>query len=327
MIRTHQLYHQFGTTPCLKGLNLEVEAGSILGFLGPNGAGKTTTIRILTGLLRPTQGWASVNGVRVDQNLNALRQILGYLPEEAPAYPEMRIQDFLDFVAGLKGLTPREIKKSVEQVLHEVDLHKDRLRLIGNISKGMRRRVGLAQALLGKPKVLILDEPTDGLDPAQIALVRDLICNLKGKCTVFFSTHILPNVIETCTHVAILSRGYLISQGTIAEIESSKNSVLEITCNAGNYPANPLKNAAEAKGFRVVHSEKTPHGWLVQLQVNDDLLSNRASIMRSLMDEGLELQEFKLLRPSLEDIFLQAISAPEGQASLESTSAKQEVVA
>lgn len=312
MIKTHDLSHQFGTTPCLRNINLEVEAGSILGFLGPNGAGKTTTIRVLTGLLRPTQGWASVNGVRVDQDLNALRKILGYLPEEAPAYPEMRIQDFLVFVAGLKEIPAREISRSVDKVLAEVDLAKDRRRLIGNISKGMRRRVGLAQALLGNPKVLILDEPTDGLDPAQIALVRDLICSLKGKCTVFFSTHILPNVIETCTHACILSRGQLISQGTIAEIESSRKPVLEVSCNLGDFTENPMVEFLKTKNLNSIQTAKRANSWMVQVEADDELLRNRSAFLQACLAHGVEVQEFKLLRPSLEEIFLKAISNPEG---------------
>lgn len=317
MIKTHALSHTFGSTPCLKNVNLDVEQGSILGFLGPNGAGKTTTIRVLTGLLRPTQGWASVNGIRVDQDLNALRKILGYLPEEAPAYPEMRIEEFLGFVAGLKELPAKEIRRNVEQTLDQVDLLKDRRRIIGNISKGMRRRVGLAQALLGNPKVLILDEPTDGLDPAQIALVRELICSLKEKCTVFFSTHILPNVIETCSHVAILSQGRLISQGTIAEIESSRQPVLELSCARGMHNENPLVGLLKSKGLTPTKQFSTATSWVVHVAYYFETHDWRNDLLRSCLDQGLEMQEMKILRPSLEEIFLKAISSSDSGNSTE----------
>lgn len=312
MIETHQLNHVFGTTPCLHDLNLHVPEGSVLGFLGPNGAGKTTTIRVLTGLLRPTSGYATIGGFRVDSQLDQVRQMIGFLPEEAPAFGEMRLAAFLRYIAGLKNIPGKKIKSEVERVLELVDLLKDQQRLVGNISKGMRRRLGIAQALLGNPKVLILDEPTDGLDPTQIATTRDLIKSLKGNTTVFFSTHILPNVVQTCSHVAILARGKMLFQGSMEEVEKQNPPKLVWRVQRSNEPRNPLKSFFESKQLNSLQYGESSQYWEAELGGGLPSAQDQNGLLRGMLDSGLLVREVFLQQPSLEDIFLSAVSLSVG---------------
>ena len=218
MIQVNRLTKYYGPTRALDGLSFDVPEGEILGFLGPNGAGKTTTMRILTGLAMPSGGTARVGGFDVSRQYRNVHRLLGYLPEEAPLYGEMTVRSYLRFVAGMKLAGRRDGNYQVDRAMEETGLLKVDRRLVGNLSKGMRQRVGLAQALLGDPRVLVLDEPTVGLDPSQISEIRQLIRSMKGRRTVILSTHILPEVAMTCTRVVILNQGRIVTQGPLAEI-------------------------------------------------------------------------------------------------------------
>ena len=215
MIEVSGLTKRYRDLVAVDGLSFTVGKGEIVGFLGPNGAGKSTTMRILTGFLPATSGVAKVAGFDVfEEPLEAKRRV-GYLPEQPPLHPDMTVRGYLGYVAGLKKLPRGRVKGEVERVAHAVAVEQVMDRVIGNLSKGFRQRVGLAQALLGDPEVLVLDEPTVGLDPLQIREVRALVKGLAGKHTVILSTHILPEVAMTCEKVLVVNRGRLVDYDTL----------------------------------------------------------------------------------------------------------------
>ncbi len=226
-IEAFQLEKQYGLNTALHGVSFQVPEGEVVGFLGPNGAGKTTTMRILTGYYLPTKGDAKIAGYSVTSQIDEVRKRIGYLPETPPLYPEMTVGSFLEFVLELKGVKKTERKENLDWALQSCGLTEKRKHVIGTLSKGYRQRVGLAQAIVHKPSVIILDEPTVGLDPLQIQEVRKLIQSFKGKHTVLLSTHILSEVTASCQRAVIIHRGRIIHQQTISDL-SDKQSLEEL---------------------------------------------------------------------------------------------------
>jgi ABC-2 type transport system ATP-binding protein len=220
MIEVQHLTKRYRDRVAVEDLTFQVEEGEILGFLGPNGAGKSTTMKILTGFLPPSEGTARVGGFDVFEQPLEVKRRIGYLPETPPLYPEMTVRGYLKFVASLKGLPGRGLKAEVERVAGLTGVTHVLERVIQNLSKGYKQRVGIAQALLGSPPVLILDEPTEGLDPTQRAEVRALIKGLAGKHTVILSTHILPEVTMTCEKVLIINQGRIVAYDEIRKLAS-----------------------------------------------------------------------------------------------------------
>ncbi|MBZ4422520.1 ABC transporter ATP-binding protein [Myxococcus sp. RHSTA-1-4] len=220
MIEVQHLTKRYRDRVAVEDLTFSVEEGEILGFLGPNGAGKSTTMKILTGFLPPSSGTARVGGFDVFEQPLEVKRRIGYLPETPPLYPEMTVRGYLKFVASLKGLPGRGLKAEVERVAGLTGVTHVLDRVIQNLSKGYKQRVGIAQALLGSPPVLILDEPTEGLDPTQRAEVRALIKSLAGKHTVILSTHILPEVTMTCEKVLIINQGKIVAYDEIRKLAS-----------------------------------------------------------------------------------------------------------
>ncbi|MFM8364216.1 MAG: ABC transporter ATP-binding protein, partial [Verrucomicrobiota bacterium] len=207
MIKVENLVKKFGATTAVDGIDFEVGKGEIVGFLGPNGAGKSTTMRMLAGFLPPTSGRATVAGFDVFTESLRAREHIGYMPENVPLYPDMRVGEFLRYRAALKGVPGRRLNERIGDVLELCGLADVRKKIIGRLSKGYRQRVGLADAMVHEPDLLILDEPTIGLDPNQIRLVRDLIRNLRRHHTILLSTHILPEVEALCSRVIIINKG------------------------------------------------------------------------------------------------------------------------
>ncbi len=218
MIEVQHLTKRYRDRVAVEDLTFQVEEGEILGFLGPNGAGKSTTMKILTGFLPPSEGTARVGGFDVFEQPLEVKRRIGYLPETPPLYPEMTVRGYLKFVGSLKGLPGRGLKAEVERVAGLTGVTHVMDRVIQNLSKGYKQRVGIAQALLGSPPVLILDEPTEGLDPTQRAEVRALIKSLAGKHTVILSTHILPEVTVTCEKVLIINQGKIVAYDEIRKL-------------------------------------------------------------------------------------------------------------
>lgn len=224
MIEVRRLSKSYGSFQAVKDISFEVAAGEVVGFLGPNGAGKSTTLRILAGFLGPTSGEVRVAGFSItDQPLEA-RENIGYMPETSPLYPEMRTDEYLRYRAELKGVKGNKRRAAVEEAMRDAGLDGMERVLIGQLSKGYRQRVGLADAIVASPKLLILDEPTAGLDPNQIREVRDLIARLREKHTVLVSTHILSEVEAMCTRGIVIARGELVAEGTIDELRALRRA-------------------------------------------------------------------------------------------------------
>ena len=223
MIEASGLSKSYGDVEAVKSLSFTIGKGEVVGLLGPNGAGKTSTMRMLTSYLPPSAGTAKVAGFDIRRDGEEVRRRIGYLPETPPLYPEMRVREYLFFMARIRGVASRAIRAAVDQVIERCILGEVEKRLCGELSRGFRQRVGLAQALVHKPEVIILDEPTSGLDPAQIISIRKLIRKLEGEHTVVLSTHILPEVSQTCSQAIIISGGRLVVQGPVAELTKKKS--------------------------------------------------------------------------------------------------------
>ena len=228
MIEVKNLVKRYGDHVAVNNLSFTVEEGQIYGFLGPNGAGKSTTMNIITGYLASTEGEVLINGHNILEEPEEAKKCIGYLPEQPPLYPEMTVQEYLDFAAELKGVKKAERKEQVCSAARRTGLEKVLPRLIRSLSKGYRQRVGIAQALLGSPKLIILDEPTVGLDPAQVIEIRKLIRELGQAHTVILSSHILSEVQAVCQQVLILSKGRLAASGSLQELTADGRSLEEV---------------------------------------------------------------------------------------------------
>ena len=303
MIEVENLFKKYGELLAVKDLSFKVEKGKIWGLLGPNAAGKTTTMRILTGYLPATDGKASVAGFDVFQQPNELKKNIGYLPEVLPLYPEMTVHSFLDFVAEIKQTPSSERKDAVEKVIDISGLESVRGRLIKNISRGFKQRVGIAQALIHDPQVLILDEPTIGLDPAQIKEIRQLIKSFKGERTILLSTHLLAEMTQTCDGAVIINEGNLMASGSLEELTASfkeKEGVViklrqhgkEIPSLLGKIPG-VAKISQEAGEFTIE--------WGKGMDLRDE-------ITKLVVDKELGLIEMRPLAMNIEELYLSAIS-------------------
>lgn len=223
MIEVFQLSKSYGDLHAVSELTFQIGKGEVVGLLGLNGAGKTTTMRMLTTYLPPSSGTAKIAGFDIRTQADDVRRSIGYLPETPPLYPELRVREYLTFVAKIKGVTRSEVRSRVEETMERCALAKARDRLCGQLSKGYRQRVGIAQALVHKPPVIILDEPTSGLDPAQIIEIRQLIAELRHEHTVILSTHILQEVSQICSNVIIIAGGKLVTHGPLTELTREKS--------------------------------------------------------------------------------------------------------
>ncbi len=300
MIQVENLSKYFGDTTAIEDVSFTVEKGEVLGFLGPNGAGKTTTMRILTGFLPPNAGTAKVAGFDVFSESLEVRRRIGYLPETVPLYPEMTVRDYLNFVATVRGVERGELKTRVDTAMGECRVEDHADVLIGKLSKGYRQRVGLAQALVHAPEVLILDEPTVGLDPRQIIEVRELIRSLGGERTIILSTHILPEVEQTCQRVLIINEGHIVAEDTpdrlTARLKGGERIHLQV--------APPTDDVAErlrrVEGVTTI--EPLDDGrYEVECALGAD---RRADIARAIVEGGWDLLEMRPVGMSLEEIFL-----------------------
>jgi len=230
MIKVENLTKDYGDRAAIEGLSFEIAKGEIVGFLGPNGAGKTTTMKILTGLMAPSSGSVLIGGVDIFENPVLAKSKIGYLPESPPLYLDMKVSSYLKYVAGLRDVPNSEIDAAVDKALASLNLKDVRARLIGNLSKGFRQRVGIAQAIVSDPEILILDEPTVGLDPKQVAQFRALLNELKGKHTIVISTHILPEVQASCERVIIINNGKIVAKDSLKALsEKSKSGMRRVT--------------------------------------------------------------------------------------------------
>jgi len=316
MIQVQDLTKYYGPTLAINHLNFEVAAGEIVGFLGPNAAGKTTTLKILAGYLAPTAGTARVNGFDcVTESLKA-RASLGYLPENVPLYPDLSVTQFLRFAAAAKKLEPKAETAEINRVVEGCGLEEVRQTLTSSLSKGYRQRLGLAQALLGSPPLLILDEPTIGLDPSQIVEIRQLIKDLAGAHTVILSSHILPEVSQICQRVIIINHGQIIASDSPQNLSRQMSRGRRISLIVGG-PGDAV--AAALAGVPGVQ-EVTRQGEDRYLVETDSDQEVRPALSRLLVEKGWDLLELKAQEFTLEDVFLDLVTE-EGDAEPEAEGA------
>ena len=310
MIKVSQLTKRYARTTAVDQISFEVAKGQIVGFLGPNGAGKTTTMRMLTCFLPPSSGTATVAGFDVLEQPMEVKKRIGYLPETPPIYPEMETSEYLQFVGQLKGLSGVDLTKRIDYVCQRCAISDVKTRLLGKLSKGYRQRVGLAQAIIHNPDVLILDEPTAGLDPKQINETRDLIKDLAGEHTIILSTHILPEVEQTCEQVIIINKGKLVATDSVRNLQAhargaetvlvevaGRNSSLEI-------PSVQIKLEQVAGVSRVLCKEQIDSRAVFEIESKKGSFV-RGDVARAIVESGWDLNELRPSAVSLEEVFLQ----------------------
>ncbi len=310
MIRVKNLVKFYGDFPALKGISFTVKKGEILGFLGPNAAGKTTTMRIITGYLTPTEGEVKVCNYDIFQNPLEVKKRIGYLPENPPLYGEMTVKSFLSFVAEIKGV-PKEVRKRrIEEVMEKTGISSVSHRLISHISRGYQQRTGLASALINDPEVLILDEPTLGLDPKQIREIRELIRNLKGERTVFLSSHILPEVEAVCDRVVIIDQGEIKAEDTPEGLSRRVTKSLRFHLKLKKASENLIKELENLAGIKGVSATK--RGEIVELKIDTTPDKDmREDIYHTVVNGKAVILEFRPVEMSLEDIFLRLTTREE----------------
>jgi len=315
MIQVRQLTKWYGPILALDGIDLDVPAGRIVGFLGPNGAGKTTAIRILTGYMPPSAGRATINGHDVISDSLAVRGSIGYLPENTPLYPEMRTREQLHYFGRLHGLSRADRRRRINELTDRCGLQHIVDRPIGQLSKGNRQRVGLAQALLHDPPVLILDEPTVGLDPAQITAVRGLIRELAGEKTILLSTHILPEAEKTCQEMVIIADGRIIASGTPAELTAQARSGAAVLAEVKAGPDDVRQAINALPGVRQVEVEQRD-GWSVaSITPAADAGDIRATVAELFMNKQWLCRDLRHEIASLEELFIQVTSEANVEAA------------
>ena len=310
MITVKNLTKRYARTVAVDRISFEVQKGQIVGFLGPNGAGKTTTMRILTCFLPPTDGSANVAGFDVLEKPMEVKRRIGYLPETPPLYPEMEVNEYLAFVGQLKGLGGANLAKRVDEVTARCAVADVRTKLISKLSKGYRQRVGLAQAIIHNPDVLILDEPTAGLDPKQIIETRDLIKSLAGDHTIILSTHILPEVEQTCEQVIIINQGKLVATDSVHNLQNRARGVesvmLEVEGRDSALDAQTVQQRLEQVSgvSRVLLKDSRNNRSSFEVESLKER-SIRGDLARAVVEAGWNLNELRSAAMSLEEIFLQ----------------------
>jgi ABC-2 type transport system ATP-binding protein len=303
MIEVENLTKKYAGFTAVQDLSFHVEKGEIVGFLGPNGAGKSTTMRMLTGYLPPTSGRASIAGYDIFEHSVEARRHIGYLPESTPLYHDMRVHEYLEYRAALKGVPSAAVRNRVGEVLDLCDLRAKERALIGTLSKGQKQRVGLADALVHDPDLLILDEPTIGLDPNQIRQVRNLIKNLAHRRTVLISTHILPEVEIMCSRVIVIHKGKIRASDTAANLLSKHRATGSVRVELANPSSTVLETLEKLNGVKQATESKLDAGSVFTLKTDADA-DPSGEITRLASQNGWELRELSRRKPTLEDVFV-----------------------
>lgn len=310
MISVHELSKQYAGRVAVDRISFEVEPGEIVGFLGPNGAGKSTTMRVLSGFMPPSSGDVKVNGFDVFHQSLDVRKSVGYMPEMAPLYTDMKVKEYLRFRAELKGLRGRDARRRVGEVMDLCSVADVRRRLIGNLSKGYRQRVALADSLLHEPPLLILDEPTSGLDPVQIRQVRELLASLRPKHTILLSTHILPEVEQICDRVLMIHQGHLLAHDTPANLTQKLRTLTQVfvEVDGKGEVAATLESISQVR--KVIEDSKDGPWtrYILRVEPGHDV---RETVMTLAAERGWKLRELHRQLPTLEDVFVElAASQP-----------------
>ena len=307
MIKVSNLSKKYVGKPAVDNISFNVESGEIVGFLGPNGAGKTTTIRMLTGYIPPTSGTALIGGHDIFQDSIIAKQKIGYMPENVPLYDDMRVKEYLFFRAELKGLRGKDVRKYMNEALELCSIKDIKGQIISSLSKGFRQRVGLADALINKPPLLILDEPTNGLDPSQIRSFRELIKELAENHTILISTHILSEVELTCDRVLIINKGKMIGNNTPLELSEKIKSSTTINLELKTQEHDIKETISNISGIKKVTLEKEEDGWRfirIRVDYGNDL---REEIMNLGNKRNWLIREIHYQRSNLEDAYIEMI--------------------
>lgn len=315
MIAVNNVSKFYGTTAAIQGVSFSVKQGEVIGFLGPNGAGKTTTMRILTGFMPATTGTASIAGFDVFSQPLDIRKHIGYLPEDVPLYKDMTVREFLNFAAEIKGVSGAKNAAQVQDAMQRCGIYPVRQRLIANLSKGFRQRVGLAQTLLGSPDVLILDEPTTGLDPAQIIEIRELIRELAKEKTIILSTHILPEVSMICQRVIIINKGKIVAVDTTDNLTSRMQKSTKILMEVDG-PEEQVRRALErVTGVIGVETGEPTQSGVFEYQIDSEKGRDiRRELANVVAVNGWGLLELRSVEMTLEDVFVQLVTKEEQTA-------------
>jgi ABC-2 type transport system ATP-binding protein len=309
MIQARALVKRFGSRTAVRDISFDIGKGEVVGFLGPNGAGKTTTLRMLTGYFPPTSGEIRVDGMDIFEHPREVKKKIGYLPENLPLYKEMTVGSYLDFVARIKAVRKPERKGKIDLAIERCSLEDVRKRPIGNLSKGYRQRVGIAQAILHEPEVLFLDEPTSGLDPKQIIEIRELVRKLAGQHTLVLSTHVLPEVTMTCRRVIILNEGRLAAVDTIEGLSERLRPTNRIVLKLRNADTRALEVLGKIPGVLAVR-ERGDGSVLVESEKDSDV---REEAAKATIEAGCGLLELQSEKLSLEEVFLKLTMEDQAQ--------------
>jgi ABC-2 type transport system ATP-binding protein len=305
MIVAEALSKYYGRKPAVQEVSFQIVKGETVGLLGPNGAGKTTILRILTCFMPPTSGKITVDGQDGYTHSLAIRSQIGFLPETVPLYSELSVQQFLDFAGTVKGLRGRDLDLALERVSDECGLKEHRKRLIKHLSKGLKQRVGLAQALISNPPILVLDEPTTGLDPAQIVEMRKLLRDLAGERTILLSTHILPEASQVCRRVIILNKGRVVAEDTPQNLTNRLQKGLRTILFIDGPPAEILVKLKAVAGVQQVHATDRSREYIVESAADDNI---RPMLAKTVVHAGWDLRELRASELSLEEIFVQLVT-------------------
>jgi ABC-2 type transport system ATP-binding protein len=316
MIEAQGLTKFYGPIGAIRNVSFQIDKGEVVGFLGPNGAGKSTTLRILTCYMPPSSGMARVEGLDVIDNSLQIRQKIGYLPESVPLYKDLTVRRFLRFAASAKGVEAKRMNAEVSRVISACGLEKNADRIIGNLSKGFRQRVGLAQALLNDPSVLILDEPTIGLDPAHIIEIRRLIQDLRADRTILLSSHILPEVAQLCQRVIIINKGEIVATDSPANLTSQLQKTVKIVLEVSG-PVQEFARAIEnMTGVQKVSlASNGTSKFVIETDPSADI---RPEIAAMAVQKGCGLLELRKMQLSLEDVFMQLVTEEPSEEGAES---------
>jgi ABC-2 type transport system ATP-binding protein len=309
MIKVHNLTKNYGDRKAIDQLQFTVNKGEVVGFLGPNGAGKSTTMKIITGFMAPSSGSVEVDGFDVFEDPIEVKKRIGYLPETPPVYGDMRVRDYLRFCAQIKGVPRQQIGSAVDAAIEKTSLQEVENRMIQNLSKGFKQRVGLAQALVGDPDILILDEPSVGLDPTQVVEMRKLIAGLRGQHTIILSTHILPEVQANCDRIIIINKGKIVAAESLNDIAKAKTGICRIGILTARQPEQAKAAIAELK---FVSSVRLNGARLeVEMEQNPEFIE---AVAAKIVASGVGLLEFKIESSNLEEIFIRLTSPTQAQA-------------
>lgn len=306
MIEADHLTRQFGRTTAVSNVSFDIGSNEVVGLLGPNGAGKTTIMRMLSGYLEPTAGSIKINGENLGQNAYAVQQQLGYLPENLPIYPDMIVADYLDYAAAIKGIAKGARAKAIKEAIVATDLGSRALDPIGKLSRGLKQRVGVAQAVLGRPRLLILDEPTNGLDPGQTQKMRVLIEKLSRRATIILSTHIMQEVEATCHRVLILNNGKLVLDQNLGEMRACGSLMLR-TCNSVPELKAALRLMPQVATIKHQPCPENMNLFELTLHAGTDPDTAANNIARCVAGTGAKLFQLECVSRNLDDVFREVV--------------------